>query len=148
MNGIEPPSPMYIASLPKYAVDALLVAASSHGASSGAFQPALSPSSSNVTLAPYGGSFSNSSFNFFVAFAASAVGGTRTLIFTVVFGRSTFPASFGSGIPLAPVIDNVGRHVRFNSSSVLSFATGCVLPAHGNSFQISSLSAFAVAFDC
>ncbi len=41
MNGIVPPSPMYIAGLPKCRCDAASSACSSHGASAGASQPAL-----------------------------------------------------------------------------------------------------------
>ena len=43
MNGIEPPSPMYIAGLPNSRCDARSSAVSSQGATGGAFQP-LEPS--------------------------------------------------------------------------------------------------------
>ena len=50
MNGIEPPSPMYIGGLPKNSRLALSIACSSHGASAGAFQPLDAFSRSRVTV--------------------------------------------------------------------------------------------------
>ena len=52
MNGIVPPSPMYIAGAPKYSWLAWSMACSSQGASAGAFQPVDDFSTSNSTVAP------------------------------------------------------------------------------------------------
>src|SRR3954465_13549924 len=59
MNGMVPPSPMYIAGLPKCRCDASSSDFSSHGDISGASQPALAVAPVNDTWAPYGGSFSS-----------------------------------------------------------------------------------------
>ncbi len=52
MNGIVPPSPMYIAGLPKCVLEALSSACSSHGESSGASHPALAVDPEKLTFAP------------------------------------------------------------------------------------------------
>jgi hypothetical protein len=52
MNGMVPPSPMYIAGAPKNSCEAWSIACSSQGASAGAFQPVEDFSTSNSTVAP------------------------------------------------------------------------------------------------
>ncbi len=52
MNGMLPPVPMYIESLPKNARDARCIDSSSHGENEGAFQPAMADSTLKLTLAP------------------------------------------------------------------------------------------------
>jgi hypothetical protein len=120
MNGIVPPSPMYIAGFPKWRCDAASSACSSHGASSGASQPLLAVELSNRTRAPNGGSFSSVCFTASVAACGSTRGGIRIDSFTRVYGRSTLPAFEIGGHPSAPVIARPGRHVRFRISSALS----------------------------
>ena len=52
MNGMVPPSPMYMAGAPKACFDAWSMACDSHGLIAGAFQPVLLFSSSKLTFAP------------------------------------------------------------------------------------------------
>src|SRR5579871_4692963 len=54
MNGIEPPSPIYEAGLPKACWEASVTAFSSQGASCGACQPDWPSLPSNETIAPLG----------------------------------------------------------------------------------------------
>src|SRR4051812_50127158 len=75
MNGIVPPSPMNIDGLPKWRCDAADSACSSHGAISGASQPAPALISVNETLAPYGGAFSRAALVAWAAAAAATRGG-------------------------------------------------------------------------
>src|SRR5690606_20741311 len=103
MNGIVPPVPMYTASRPKNVRDACCSACSSHGATGGAFHPAMLEPTSNVTFAPYGGSLSSADFALRAAASGSTPGGSRNDSFTLVYGRSTLPALPRSGSPSAPV---------------------------------------------
>src|SRR5258706_3706699 len=91
MNGIVPPSPMYIAGLPKYLREPASSACSSHAASSGASQPELSSRPVNDTTAPYGGSFSSAALTATDAFWGSTRGGMRIDSVSVVDRASTMP---------------------------------------------------------
>ena len=61
---------------------------------------------SQVTLAPYGGSFSKISFNSLPLVTQSNVGGHLIDNLKVVYGLSTLPAVEASGIPSAPVTES------------------------------------------
>ena len=84
MKGIVPPSPMYIAGLPKNSRLEASIACSSQGDIAGAFQPVLAFSSSRLTCAPLGASFSSRSFSNWPASLPSRVGGRRNDSFTEV----------------------------------------------------------------
>src|SRR5271155_2688540 len=92
MNGIVPPSPMKAGGLPKKLRDARSSDRASHGASSGAFQPAAPQSGLKVTFAPYGGSASIRLLSFSFADFGSQPGGIRNDSLSAVSGRSTLPA--------------------------------------------------------
>ena len=133
MNGIVPPSPMYIAGCLKNSRLAASIAFSSHGAIAGAFQPVDAFSRSNVTCAPFGGSRSKASLSNSPPRLPSSVGGRRRHNFTAVEGRSTLPADDSGGRPSAPVIDKAGRQVRLSTSSVRIFSDIGFMPGrNGN----------------
>ena len=123
---------MYIAGAPKKSREAWSIAASSHGASAGAFQPVLAFSSSTSTRAPFGGSAISTRLTTSPAFFGSSVGGRRRLSFTAVCGRSTLPALDSGGMPSTPVIDSAGRHVRLSTSSARSSLIGVMPGRNGN----------------
>src|SRR5262245_50116061 len=118
MNGIEPPRPRARHWLPSNTLALNASRASlSQGAVDGAFQPGPVSWRDNVTFAPYGTSVVSA-----FSTAASAVfgftsGGRRKLSVRVVDGRSTLPASSGSGRPAAPMTDIIGRHALLAISS-------------------------------
>ena len=132
MNGIVPPTPMYIASRRSTPARRAAIARSSHGAIAGAFQPPWLDSTSNSTFAPYGGSLSSAFLTARGGGLRVDVGGKRNDSFSAVYGRSTFPAFCSDGMPSAPVTASVGRHVLLSSSSYGSFAIGRVPAANGN----------------
>ena len=148
MNGIEPPSPMYIAGLPKKAWLASSMAWVSHGAIAGAFQPVEAFSRSRVTCAPFGGSRSSASFNSSPQVLPSAVGGRRSDSFTEVCGRSTLPADSSGGMPPTPVTDRAGRQVRLSTSSVRSSFIGRRPSTIGNFSKISVSTTSAARLAC
>src|SRR5262245_38192871 len=138
MNGIDPPSPASIAGLPKEVADARWIDSSSFGSVAGAFQPLpASPYVLIVTRAPYGGSASIISLSCRTARPASHVGGRRKESFSEVCGLSTLPPSAGNGIPAAPMIERVGRHVLFRISSYGSVVTGRAPSENGKRSKIS-----------
>ena len=145
MNGMVPPSPMYIAGLPKNSSLAWSMASDSHGDRAGAFQPVLAFSSVRVTCAPYGGSRSRACCNSSPPRLPSRVGGRRRLSLSEVQGRSTLPADDSAGNPSAPVIDSAGRQVRLSTSSVRSSAIG-VMPGRNGNLSWTSLPSTSATF--
>ncbi len=128
MKGIVPPMPMYIASLPKKFFDADDIAAASHGAVEGAFQPSAPGSASYRTFAPYGGSFSNVSLSAAPARSGSTPGrNAERQLERRIRPQHVARIRQASGMPSTPVvIDSVGRQVLFNSSSAGSLSMGCM----------------------
>ncbi len=79
---------------------------------------------------------------------ASLVGGRRIDSLAEVKGRSTLPALPIGGMPSMPMVDRVGRQVRFRTSSARSMVTGLMPLAKGNLAQMSSPRTLAASRAC
>jgi hypothetical protein len=117
MKGMLPPSPKYMAFLPKNVYiflwaniqirntcELFVRDSSSHGSMTGTHHPGSQQILGKVTWAPYGGSVNKISFIFSTASVGFRVGGMRRDNLRVVSGLTMFPASIGGGSPAAPTI--------------------------------------------
>src|SRR5690606_21289444 len=128
--------------------DAFAHACSSHGESSGAFQPPPGSSEVTVTLAPCNGLLLNSLTRCSEHASGFAVGGSRNDNLKVVEGRKTLPAVATDGKPSAPITSRNGRHVRLSTISANCLLIGLVSAAHGKRCHMLLPSTLPASLAC